>query len=239
MSTTSMVYEMLKKEFSADSISHAYLVSGDKMDIRELVDKVVDMIQEGKIEELDNLKCLDEGKKFGVKELRVIQNQMMLSSHSSYKTCYIENIERLSIPAINSMLKILEEPPKGVIFFLGCQNKNNVLDTIISRCRGYEIQKKLYSEDIGVENILARLHNSSDVITYVQTMEDKKEALDFLRNFLVYSRNKAIKGDNNYADICILTQKTIDDLNSNVNFKLAVEVFLLRVVRLVSSISSN
>jgi DNA polymerase III delta prime subunit len=239
MSTTSMVLERLKNEFSANSISHAYLISGDKMDTRELVDKVVNMIQEGKNEALDNLKCLDEGNKFGVKELRIIQNQMMLSSHSTYKTCYIENIERLSIPAINSMLKILEEPPKGVIFFLGCKNKNNVLDTIISRCRGYEIQRSLNENTDEVKEIFDQLHNASDVIVYVQTMEDKKEALIFLRNFLVYSRNKTIEGDNTYADICILTQKTIDDLNSNVNFKLAVEVFLLRVVRLVSSISSN
>lgn len=239
MSTTSMVIDQIKQEIDRNNFSHAYLLSGPDTDIREVVENTVKELQNGKVEELDNLKCLDDGAKFGVKELRVIQNQMMLSSQSPYKTCYIENIERLSIPAINSMLKIIEEPPKGVVFFLGCKNQNNVLDTIISRCRGYEIDNNTLETDLSFSEIKQNLNSDADVIDYVQGIDDKEEGTNILNSLLSYSRKKVLDGEADYADICILTQRALDDVKANVNMKLTIEVLLLRVIRLISSINSN
>ncbi len=239
MSTTDTVLKRFTLEVKSDQSSHAYLISGQKDEVRETVRKAVKVLQNGKIDVTDNIECLDEGDKFGVKELRLIQNQMMLSSQSIYKTCYIENIERLSIPAVNSMLKILEEPPRGVVFFLGCRNKNNVLDTIISRCRGFEIKSETLKNTDRIEEILGSIANEAEVIDFAGRIENREEAVEILDELIIFSREKLIKGESEYADVVILAQRCLDDVKANVNFKLAIEVLLLRVIRLVSNMVSN
>ena len=43
--------------------------------------------------------------------------------------------ERMNIQAANSLLKILEEPPRGTHFFLVCEQPEQLLSTIRSRCQ--------------------------------------------------------------------------------------------------------
>ncbi len=50
------------------------------------------------------------------------------------KVYVILNAENASIPAMNSMLKFLEEPAAGVTAILTTDNTNRILSTIISRC---------------------------------------------------------------------------------------------------------
>lgn len=239
MQTTAIVTQRIENEIANKNLSHAYLISGDKEMIRMVVQTTTERLQDGQIDPIDNIKCLDNGVKFGVKELRTVQNQMMLTSHSKYKTCYIENIERLSVPAVNSMLKILEEPPKGVVFFLGCQNKNNVLDTIISRCRNYEIYEEGGGDFDLARTTLDNLRYDSDAIQCAAAFEEREDAIELLEKLIGYSRKKLIEGCMEYADIVILSQKCLDDVKKNVNYKLAVELLLLRVVRLVSNMTSK
>ena len=44
----------------------------------------------------------------------------------------------LSTSAFNALLKILEEPPKHVIFVLATTEPHKVLPTILSRCQRYD-----------------------------------------------------------------------------------------------------
>mgnify|MGYP002233092403 CR=1 FL=1 len=47
----------------------------------------------------------------------------------------MENIENSTVEAMNSLLKVLEEPIAGVYAIFTCQNLNRVLPTIQSRCQ--------------------------------------------------------------------------------------------------------
>ncbi len=53
----------------------------------------------------------------------------------TYKTVLIPNAERMTPQAANSMLKLLEEPPQGWIFFLTASDPTLLLPTIVSRCQ--------------------------------------------------------------------------------------------------------
>ena len=71
-----------------------------------------------------------------VNEVRKINHFFSLSnSENLWRIVIIDPVDDLSNSAANAMLKILEEPPEGGIFFLICRNKENVLPTILSRCR--------------------------------------------------------------------------------------------------------
>jgi DNA polymerase-3 subunit delta' len=75
------------------------------------------------------------GNDLGIKEFRELKKYLNLSAQGKYKVVIIQNIERLSIPSQNAMLKILEEPPDAVYFFLTCSNFEAAMPTIVSRCR--------------------------------------------------------------------------------------------------------
>ena len=52
---------------------------------------------------------------------------------STTKVCIIEDVDRMSLVAANSFLKLLEEPPVGWVMVLLATDENKLLSTIISR----------------------------------------------------------------------------------------------------------
>jgi hypothetical protein len=53
---------------------------------------------------------------------------------SSNKVIVIEDIENATRPALNALLKIIEEPPQNTTFYLIYSSLKNVMETVRSRC---------------------------------------------------------------------------------------------------------
>lgn len=51
------------------------------------------------------------------------------------KVFIIEDAERMNLAAANALLKVLEEPPSGVVFILMTGRPEDLPETIVSRCR--------------------------------------------------------------------------------------------------------
>lgn len=65
-----------------------------------------------------------------------IQNVAFFKRNEGFrKVIIISEIERMRKEASNAFLKMLEEPPEGVMFILTTDNANMLLPTIISRCQ--------------------------------------------------------------------------------------------------------
>ncbi|HEU5344747.1 MAG TPA: DNA polymerase III subunit delta' [Ktedonobacterales bacterium] len=56
-------------------------------------------------------------------------------TESAYRIVIIPDAERLQESGANTLLKMLEEPPEGVIFLLLAADADTVLPTILSRCQ--------------------------------------------------------------------------------------------------------
>ncbi len=70
----------------------------------------------------------------GVDEVRLFREDVFLSpTESRYKIYLIENAECLTPQAQNALLKVIEEPPAGVIFFLMANSADKILTTVKSR----------------------------------------------------------------------------------------------------------
>lgn len=69
-----------------------------------------------------------------VENIRSLSNFLQTSNANYYKIIIINTIDLLNINASNALLKMLEDTPKNVVFLLICNNYNQVLDTIKSRC---------------------------------------------------------------------------------------------------------
>ncbi len=78
----------------------------------------------------------EDGKKnISVSQIRTLRNDAFIKPHQAKKRIFVINdADTLNEQAQNALLKVLEEPPKTVMFILIAENKASLLDTIISRC---------------------------------------------------------------------------------------------------------
>ena len=69
-------------------------------------------------------------------QLQELQDQFSMKPvYSKYNSYVIMNAELMNASSANSILKFLEEPTDHIIGFLVTNNKEKMLDTIISRCQ--------------------------------------------------------------------------------------------------------
>ena len=66
---------------------------------------------------------------------RLLSTAGMAPLQSRVKTFIIDEVHMLSFEAVNSILKLIEEPPPNVAFFLATTEFNKVPQTIRSRCQ--------------------------------------------------------------------------------------------------------
>jgi len=78
-----------------------------------------------------------EGKeRIGILQIReVIRSAQFAPSQAPFKVCVIPFAEALTVEAANALLKILEEPPRGLRFALFAEHPSDLLPTIVSRSR--------------------------------------------------------------------------------------------------------
>ncbi len=83
-----------------------------------------------------------------VDQFRELKSKLGFGAHQgAYRIILIPNADRMTVQAANSMLKLLEEPPRGWIFFLTASDPTLVLPTILSRCQQLRL-KPLSTETI-------------------------------------------------------------------------------------------
>ncbi|MBR7071420.1 MAG: DNA polymerase III subunit delta' [Clostridia bacterium] len=77
----------------------------------------------------------EDKKNISVKQARELRNQAWIRPHMADRRVFlIDRAETLNEQAQNALLKILEEPPEGVIFILIAAGKAQLLETVVSRC---------------------------------------------------------------------------------------------------------
>lgn len=92
-------------------------------------------------EEVKNEKSSEKTKKqgtssIGIDQIRTLEDFVFIGSHRNIRrVILVSEAEAMTIPAANSLLKILEEPPPSVYFILISNNKKTLLPTLRSRCR--------------------------------------------------------------------------------------------------------
>lgn len=180
-----ILYQILIKSFTSLKIPHAFLLVGKNSSL------AAHYIAKSLICDQEILACnkcndcrrIDEhnygdliyfnGKDESIKKGNVeyIQEQFAKSSMEGKAKIYmLENIENSTPEAMNSLLKILEEPIAGVYAVFTCQNLSRVLPTIQSRCQVIQLlpsskkvlKSQLIKDDISEDdiNVLSELFDT-------------------------------------------------------------------------------
>lgn len=169
---------IIDKYVKKNRINHAYLIETNYEDKISLAEELIK-----KILSFDNIITLEEIKlnndlilidtdtnMIKAEEIEKLKEQFMMTSINGNERIYIiNNAEKLNDFASNKLLKFLEEPEKGIIAILLTENKNNLLETIVSRCQSirFFINTKMFS-NVDPEYI-------DYLFNFIMNIEDNKE----------------------------------------------------------------
>lgn len=84
----------------------------------------------------DIMTITPQGTAIRIEQIRDIQKDVQYNPRIGNRKIFIlDGVERLTVQAANSILKLLEEPPAFVVFMLLTANIHSVLPTLLSRCQ--------------------------------------------------------------------------------------------------------
>ena len=96
--------------------------------------KEQELVARGIHPDLIELASLPGKDRVGIAQVRDAIRQGQFSPlQGQRKVCLISYAETLTIEAANALLKILEEPPKSLVFLLLAENATDILPTVLSR----------------------------------------------------------------------------------------------------------
>lgn len=85
---------------------------------------------------------IDAASNNSVDDVRDLINEVnTLPLSSEYKMYILDEVHMFSKQAFNALLKVLEEPPKHVLFVFATTELHKVIPTIISRCQVVQLKK--------------------------------------------------------------------------------------------------
>ena len=129
----------------------------------------------------------------------------------------IHLVENMTLEAVNSILKFIEEPEGEVYAFLTTNNVNNVLPTIVSRCQLLNLKsvdrKEVIQDAIDLSinpedaELLSYFYNDSELIYELLNDEDESENYFISKKAVLGLLNSLNEG--NYKDALYYEQKVI------------------------------
>lgn len=158
----------------------------------------------------------------------------ILPSYSKHKVAQID-ADGLSIESQNALLKTIEEPPNYLLIILITENSKHLLDTVISRCRLYEVNSAKYSLMPESEIEITSIMNMDLGQRIDWAFENKSEAQNKLEEWIPALRSMVDRSENSQViekyirTISILSELLNKIKNNNLNPVLALEYFLVNI----------
>lgn len=138
---------------------------------------------------------IDGASNRGINEVRELKELVQyLPNRDRYKIIIIDEVHMLTIEAFNALLKILEEPPKHVIFIFATTELSKVPNTIISRCQQFEF-RRLNQQEIKrrlsyiIEQEKISISSSALSLILRISSGSLRDALSILDQLVSYSQN--------------------------------------------------
>ena len=161
---------ILKNQILLSRLSHAYLFTGTrgtgKTSLAKVFARAINCLDPHDAEPCNECEnCLEaiSGKAVDIIELDAASNNSVdnirelrdkaiyLPTKLKYKVYIIDEVHMLSKGAFNALLKILEEPPKHLIFILATTEPERIPKTIISRVQRFDFKR--IDEDLIAKNL--------------------------------------------------------------------------------------
>ncbi|KAA3608205.1 MAG: DNA polymerase III subunit gamma/tau [Planctomycetota bacterium] len=98
---------------------------------------------------------IDGASNNGVDDVRGIRDRVHYRPmRDRFKIFIIDEVQRLSGPAFDALLKTLEEPPGHALFLFATTDPHKIPETIVSRCQVFEFRRL---REVDIQNKLAQI----------------------------------------------------------------------------------
>ena len=156
-------------------------------------------VETGIVREAISVAGMGAGGKYLVSQVKAMRSEIFNTSLSAEgRAVLLYHVEKMNEESANALLKVMEEPPEGVLFLLTADSLAGVLPTIRSRCVSFAVapvspeQCARYCAAQGVDKKTAALY--SELFDEVRTAQVEK-ALQLA---------KAAADRDSYAAACLL-----------------------------------
>ena len=270
MSSLKMIQGLINK-YEIGRLSHAFLVETNNIELcLEDLKKFVKYINCSekysdnctkcnlcKLIDLKNLPSLTiiepDGMSIKKNQLEELQDKYSMKPvYSKYNTYIILNAELMNASSANSILKFLEEPTDHIIGFLVTNNKEKMLDTIISRCQNIKFiydEKSKNDEKIKlmateylnqIENDNSFLINKTLILNVITTRQEVNNLfLEILHQLMEKIKANYFPGNNfvdkkikKYNEEIEIVRKVLVMIKQNVNLELILDYFVIEMRKL-------
>ena len=233
------VINSIKYQVKNSTVSHAYIFSGTrgtgKTSTAKILARAVNCehpIDGNPCNECETCKSIlrgtnldvvemDAASNNGVDDIRDLREKAFYPpSTSKYKVYIIDEVHMLSKGAFNALLKILEEPPKHLIFILATTEIERVPQTILSRTQRYTF-KRISIDTISknISEILAKEGKTIDEagIDLIAQMADgsMRDAVSLLDRVVAINDNN-ISYDKIIEVLGVTTEDTLFELATSI-----------------------
>lgn len=214
------VMRILPKDIHKSNRSGAYLFSGVRGTGKTTVARIVAKALNCSSPKADGSPCgccpackeiqsgacldvceLDAASNNSVEKVRELLDTVQYKPIYKTKVYILDEGHMLSNAASNALLKVLEEPPKDVVFIICTTEKHKILPTIVSRCVCYDFEK------ISRETIAS--HLKSVCAKHNTVLEDK--ALDIIAKAADGSMRDALSILDKFITMDNVTADTVAD----------------------------
>lgn len=214
------VKKVLSNQLQTGEIKQAYLFCGSSGTGKTTSARIfANDVNEGKGKPIE----IDGASNNGVDNIRsIIDDCRMKSLDSKYKVYIIDEVHMLSIGAFNALLKVLEEPPKGVIFILCTTDPHKIPATILSRLQRFDFKRIPQFEIVQrLKYILNEEGNTTydiEALEYIAKLADggMRDAIMKLDTVIGYTNNITLQavldclGITNYEHLLKIVQGIIN-----------------------------
>ncbi|MDO5017680.1 MAG: DNA polymerase III subunit gamma/tau [Lagierella massiliensis] len=188
------VTQVLKNQVKNNLISHAYIFSGTrgtgKTSCAKILARAINCLnpQDGSpCNQCENCKRILSEESFDIVEMDAASNRRIEDirnlrdkvifppANLKYKVYIIDEAHMITNEGFNALLKIMEEPPKHLVFILATTEIEKIPQTILSRCQRFEFNRmdskyiiqniKKITNDLGVnidDESLVEIANEAD-----------------------------------------------------------------------------
>ena len=203
----------------------------DNVEICEIVnylnDSNIESIQDIENEYTRNVFIFKtEEKSFKIEKTREIIEKASIKPSWDFNIFIIEEIDKFTDQAWNSLLKVLEDVPKWIIFLLTSNSKENIIETITSRILFFSTNFTIYELN---EEIKTKIDNffkgsKNEFITYI--FSSKIEKSEYLA-ILYYIKEKLKESDQDTSIYKLIEESIQNIYSTNANAKWIVDMVVL------------
>lgn len=139
------IKKQIISSISLGKFSHAHILSGEdgigkSVLANEIALKLLGKTEKRQYTDIINIKIGKNKKSIGIDEIKNVIKEVNIKPYEGdKKVIIIYNADFITVEAQNAFLKTIEEPPKGIFIIMLCENLENILETIKSRCQIYKL----------------------------------------------------------------------------------------------------